>query len=237
MAQAPNHFVIGAGARLLLIEWDGSSATARRIKLLTEVEQEMNKTRFNDGKIDPQGRIWAGTMLSEEHGDVFAVRYGGFYRFANGVTTQIRNLVNISNGLTWNERTNKFYYIDTGDNNIKEFDFDPNNGNIFNEVILMEFNLKEFGLDGMTIDQDGLLYIACFNGSKVIKVDPVARKILQEIQIPDVPQITSVAFGGPNLDELFVTSGNLDNKGGMNGGLFKVTGLGAKGTEMHKAVV
>jgi len=229
-----NQFIVGAGPRLLLIDWDGISPLARRIKVVTEVDQENGRTRFNDGKADPQGRIFSGTMLSEEHGDIFNSREGTFYRITKGIATKLSPKICISNGLAWNEKTKKFYYIDSGDLNLKEYDYNPTTGEISNEKIVLEVAPNTYVLDGQTIDKNGFLYIATFNGGRVLKVDPVAKKIVQEIQIP-VPQVTSVAFGGPNLDELFVTTADLDKKGGFNGSLFKVTGLGVQGTEMFNA--
>lgn len=85
--------------------------------------------------------------------------------------------------------------------------------------------------DGMTIDTDGNLWIACFDGSQVIKVDPVKGELLQQVPIPAL-QVTSVAFGGKNLDELYVTSASMNIKYEQKppcGAVFKVTGLGVKG--------
>ncbi|XP_021924406.1 regucalcin-like isoform X2 [Zootermopsis nevadensis] len=88
--------------------------------------------------------------------------------------------------------------------------------------------------DGMAIDIEGKLWVACFGGSQVIRVDPASGKLLSRIPIP-TPQVTSVAFGGPQLDELYVTSGNiLLNEGQKeaypeSGATFRVTGLGVKG--------
>jgi len=87
----------------------------------------------------------------------------------------------------------------------------------------------------MTIDSNGFLYVACFNGGKVVKVNVATKKIEQEITIPNAKQVTSVAFGGPNLDELFVVTARIDNSPAPAGGLFKITGLGVTGTRMYNA--
>lgn len=83
----------------------------------------------------------------------------------------------------------------------------------------------------MTIDTDGNLWVACFDGSQVIKVDPNTGIVMQTIPIPSL-QVTSVAFGGKNLDELYVTSASMNIKSEQKppcGAVFKVTGLGVKG--------
>uniref|UniRef100_A0A336K406 Regucalcin n=1 Tax=Culicoides sonorensis TaxID=179676 RepID=A0A336K406_CULSO len=232
-----NQFVVGLGPRLVLIHWDGVSALAKRVKVLVEVEQELKVTRFNDGKIDPRGRIFAGTMMSEEHGDIFAVRKGTLYRFESktGKCVPLKSKICISNGLAWDETRKRFYYIDSADYEVKEFDYDVETGDISNERSLIKFATTSFAPDGMTIDADGNLYVATFNGGKVLVINPVTKKIDQEIVIPNVSQITSLAFGGPNLDELFVTTASLDGKPAPAGGLFKITGLNVKGTKMFIA--
>ena len=93
--------------------------------------------------------------------------------------------------------------------------------------------------DGMTIDENGFLYVATFGGSKILKIDPMTKKIADEIKLP-VEQITSAAFGGPNLDVLFVTTCGVEFNTPQPppaGGVFKITGLGVKGTKMYNAVL
>jgi gluconolactonase len=85
--------------------------------------------------------------------------------------------------------------------------------------------------DGMTIDTDGNLWIANFDGSVVVKYDPRTGTLLQTIKIPAL-QVTSVAFGGKNLDELYVTTASMhirEKQDPPRGAVFKVTGLGVKG--------
>ncbi|XP_021939309.1 regucalcin-like [Zootermopsis nevadensis] len=86
---------------------------------------------------------------------------------------------------------------------------------------------------GMAIDIEGKLWVACFDGSQVIRVDPASGKLLSRIPIP-TPQVTSVAFGGPQLDELYVTSADIltEEQKKMypeSGAIFRVTGLRVKG--------
>lgn len=237
ISQKQNEFIIGAGAELLIIQWDGISDKAVVVQSYAKVEENIRTTRFNDGKVDPCGRIFAGTMRSEEHGNIFTAREGGFYSFDRANVKILKEKINISNGLAWNEAKNKFYYIDTGDFDLKEFDYDPATGQIKNEKKILEISGNEYALDGMTIDSQGFLYIATFRGGKVIKFDPNAKRVMESITIPGALQITSVAFGGPDLDELFVTTGAIASQPGPNGSLFKVTGLGVKGTIMYAAKV
>lgn len=176
-------------------------------------------------------------MRSEEHGDVFDARLGTFFRFEAkiGKAIPLKSKICVSNGLTWDEKRKRFYYIDSADMEVKEYEYNVSTGDISNERVLINFKPCTFAPDGMTIDSEGMLYVATFNGGKILKVNPVTKKVTQEIVIPNVSQITSVAFGGPNLDELFVTTASLDGKPAPAGGLFKVTGLGVKGTKMFNA--
>lgn len=98
-------------------------------------------------------------------------------------------------------------------------------------------NRPDFVPDGMTIDADGSLYVATFGASKVFKINPRTGVIELEIKIP-AEQVTSVAFGGPNLDILYVTTAGKEFKSKQPppaGKLFKVTGLNAKGLAMKSA--
>lgn len=234
-------FIAGVGARLLIIHWDGKSSTATHLSTYTEVETELKCTQFNDGKVDPRGRVFVGTLRNANFGDIFEARIGSLYKFDNGVTTKLKEKICISNGLTWNKKTNKFYYIDSGDYDIKEYDYNPATGLISNEKVLISFKTGDkkpsSAPDGMTIDENGNLFVAMFNGGKVLKINVETKKIEQEIKIPGASQTTSVIFGGPNLDELFVTSANIEKKPAPAGGLFKITGLGVKGLIGDTAVV
>lgn len=225
-----NQFIIGADNKLYVIEWDGVSKTAKKLSTYVEVEQDVEVTRFNDGKVGPLGQLFAGTIRKDKYGDVTAVRLSSFYRIdKGGAVTKLKSDVCVSNGLAWNQTKNKFYYIDSADGDIKEYDYNPDTGAITNQSVLIDFKPASFAPDGMTIDVNGDLFVATFNGGKVLKINPVTRKVVQEIEIPNVSQVTSVTFGGEQLDELFVTTAALNGQAAPAGGLFKITGLGTKG--------
>lgn len=127
-----DRFVVGAGRKVIVVRWDGVSTTAQVEKVLFEVEmndKRFDGNRFNDGKCDPQGRLFAGTMRYV--GDEFEHRYGSLYRYTSengGKWDSVKGDIGISNGLTWNEKTNKFYYIDTTDFEVKEYDYNFKTG-------------------------------------------------------------------------------------------------------------
>lgn len=235
-----DQFILGTDTKVSLVQWDGKSPQGRLLSVVGQVEKDKTHTRFNDAKADPKGRLYAGTMRLEECGDIFAARWGTFYRYTRAAGFEsLKTHIGVSNGLTWNEKTNRFYYIDSCDLDVKEFTYDPISGNLTNERQVISFDNgirpPPFVPDGMTIDEAGNLYVATFGGSKVLKVNPTTGKIDLEILIP-AEQVTSAAWGGPNLDILFVTTSGKEFKGPQPppaGGLFKVTGLGVRGTKMY----
>lgn len=238
----PGQYVLGAGNKIVLVSWDGRSEKGALLKTLYDLGESQKHVRFNDGKVDPKGRLYAGTMQLETLGDILQQKEGKLYRFdgkAGGEFQVLKGGISISNGLTWNEKINKFYYIDSAALDIKEFDV-LENGDLQNETVLYDLRVdgKNPGYvgDGMTDDVDGNLYVATWGGSKLLKVNPKTRQIEKEIAIP-AKQVTSAAFGGPGMDELFVTTAHTANQEPPAGALFKVTGLGVKGKAMHKMVL
>ncbi|XP_055296415.1 regucalcin-like [Sitodiplosis mosellana] len=229
-----DEYALGLGRRVGIVHWDGLSTKAIIGPIAFEVEQEKENNRFNAAKADPVGRFYGGTMRSEKCGDIFEVAAGSLYKYIKGDGVyELVNNVHISNGLAWNEEENKVFYIDSCKFDVKEYDWDPSTGDFSNERVVIDFskNGKNPGFlpDGLTIDTDGNLYVTAFEGSKIFKVNPKSGKILLEIPIP-AKKVTAVAFGGPNLDILYVTTGAKDDPDNVNAGLlFKVTGLGVKG--------
>lgn len=128
-----DEFAVGINRRIGVVRWDGKSpkATLLRIALEVEPEARYKTNRFNDAKADPHGRFFGGTMRLEECGDIFDAAEGSFYRFAQDqAVAKLKTNIGVSNGLAWNEKTNKFYFIDTCASDVKEFDYDPATGNI-----------------------------------------------------------------------------------------------------------
>ncbi|XP_049805375.1 regucalcin-like isoform X2 [Schistocerca nitens] len=149
--------------------------------------------------------------------------------------------VSVSNGIAWDG--NVMYYSDTSSYVIAAYDYDVDTGNISNRRIV--FNITEAGIegvmDGMTIDSEGKLWIALFNGWRVIRMDPRTGKVEFKLDLP-VQRPTSVSWGGPDLDQLYVTSsrsGLSDEEVAQQplaGCTWRVTGLGVKGRAQYNAV-
>ncbi|GJQ84692.1 hypothetical protein Trydic_g12711 [Trypoxylus dichotomus] len=241
----PNKYLISCGKQVILAEWDGISDKVTELQKRAEVDTEEDATgnRINDGKCDSTGRLWCGTMGPRPKPGQVARERGAFYSIdSNGKVKQHLKSIHISNGLAWNSDDTKFYYIDSGTGEIHQYDFDAINGEISAKKVI--FSLQKVSIDGFadgqTIDTDGNLWVAIFNGYKVIKIDPRKENaLLDTIEIP-AKQVTSVTFGGPNLDELYVTTAGFTINDEVlpppnNGALYKITGLGVKGYPGAKA--
>ena len=121
-----DEFIVGAGRRLLVVKWDGTSSQAIPMKAIADIDSNLPGNRINDGKADPRGVLFFGSMGDEEKFDLSKTRVGTFYDFKNETgLTALKAGVGISNGLTWDIKRKKFYYIDSVTRDIKQFDYNP----------------------------------------------------------------------------------------------------------------
>ncbi|EAZ82352.1 SMP-30/gluconolactonase/LRE family protein [Algoriphagus machipongonensis] len=191
-----NELILGLDCKLAKYHLESKELT-----WIAEVEQEFPLHRFNDGKVDPKGRIWIGTLST-----LFTESAGSLYRVGKDLkpVKQLDQLT-ISNGMAWTEDNQTFYFIDTPTREIKAFSFDLESGYIRFERIAVEIP-EELGFpDGMCIDQEGMLWVAHYGGFGVIRWDPTTGEMIDKIELP-VPHVTSCCFGGENLDTLLITT-------------------------------
>jgi sugar lactone lactonase YvrE len=168
---------------------------------IADPEADLPGNRFNDGKCDPQGRFWAGTMV--EHGP-----WGGAALYCLDTDLSVSKKldgVTISNGLVWSRDSRRFYYIDTPTHQVFGFDFDPAGGELTNRRVVAEIPRELGAPDGMTIDEHDHLWIALWGGNSVVRVNPNGGKTDFRVTLP-AENVTSCAFGGPDLDELYITT-------------------------------
>jgi sugar lactone lactonase YvrE len=166
-------------------------------------ENEPNM-RANDGKCDPFGNFWVGTMDKSCKPEA-----GALYCFSKNkiFEKQIEN-VTISNGLAWTADKKTMYYIDTMADTVRSYDIVENTegGKISDEKVVINGDYNKLGyLDGMTIDMEGMLWIAHCNGGCIRRWNPKTGKILKTIKLP-VPKVTSLTFGGEDYKTLFITT-------------------------------
>nr|XP_024217884.1 regucalcin-like [Halyomorpha halys] len=246
VAGTKGKFVIGSGHKLYIIGWDGLSDKIDSIEVLHELTDALENNSINDAKCDSSGRLWFGTldMLCLRDGDKINPS-GRIYSYSKqeGCREQATGIY-LSNGIAWDAQEKKMYYNDTYAYSVDSFDCNSD-GTIGNRKVIYHFkenNIKAPLPDGLTIDKDGKLWVALFGNSEVLRIDPKTKKILERVPIP-AAEVTSVAWGGPNLEHLYVTTGNIHPKEGLpnledlpisseDGCTFRVTGLSTSGLPM-----
>ena len=175
-----------------------------KLRLLAQRPDNNPKNRFNDGKCDPAGRFWVGTMSMEGE-----QKAGALYLFDNeGKISKKYDSVTVSNGIVWNIDSTKMYYIDTPTKEVKEFAYNNATGEVSFTKVAVQIPDNAGYPDGMTIDSDGMLWIAMWEGFGVLRFDPNTGAQLLKIELP-VARVTSCAFGGENLDTLYITTANV----------------------------
>lgn len=157
--------------------------------------------RMNDGGCDPQGRFYCGTMAYDEKPGVASL-----YRLEpDGTTSVAFDGVTISNGLQWSADGGTAYYIDTPTQCVDVFDYDGESGEFTNRRRFAEIDRSQGSPDGMTVDDEGGLWVALWSGGKVHHYDPDGY-LTDVITVPGVSNTSAVAFGGPDLDVLYITT-------------------------------
>ena len=233
-----NTFVVSRGDRLATLRWDGASSE-HELHSFARVDQHVPHTmRLNDGKCDPQGRLWTGTMGEETAPGEPRVGAGSLYSVSRGgVVAAKQDGISISNGLGWSADSSHFFYIDSYARRVDVFDYDAPSGGISGRRTVLDTAAARLpGLpDGMTVDSRGRLWVALFGGARIVCVDPAEGRVAETLHLPTY-NITSCTFGGPGLDALYVTSATFGLEPWQRkiqpdaGAIFRVTGLGVTGT-------
>jgi sugar lactone lactonase YvrE len=182
--------------------------------------------RMNDGKVDPSGRFWAGSMaLSFEkgRGSLYVLEKDNSYR-------SILDDITLSNGMGWSPDAQYFYYIDSVPGVLKRFDYDLHTGHISNPKDLITFDPSSGIPDGMSMSSDGKIIVALWDGGRIEIYEPSGEKV-SEITL-GVSRPTSCTFAGPNRDILIVSTASqgIDRADEpLAGKILAVTGTGLSG--------
>jgi sugar lactone lactonase YvrE len=156
--------------------------------------------RFNDAGVDPAGRLWVGSMHTEESQPL-----GELYRLdtAGALTTVVKG-VTVSNGLGWSPDGAQLYYVDSPTKRVDVFDYDPATGRAASRRVFADLSAADGVPDGLTVDADGCVWVAIWGGGILRRLAPDGRPEAV-VRLP-VSQPTSCAFGGPGLTDLYVTT-------------------------------
>lgn len=192
---------------------------------ITDPEPDTPENRFNDGKCSPDGRLFAGSIsMVKKTGSATLYRLDpdlSVHTAFSGVTN--------SNGIVWSTDASTCYYIDTPRQEVLAFDYSASTGELSSVRTAFSTSHINASPDGMTIDSLGNLWIAFCHGACVICYEPTSGKQLHRVDLPCM-ETTACAFGGENLDELYVTTGiHKDIIEDDAGRLLRITGLGVSG--------
>lgn len=192
-------------------------------------EPELPTTRLNDGKVDRRGRFLAGTMDMTEKAPL-----GSLYRLDPDLkVTKLETGIVISNGPCWSPDDKTFYFHDSTAGEICAYDYDIATGSLSNRRVFTKLDTPTGGADGSTVDAEGCLWNAQVFDAKLVRYRPDGT-IDRVIAMP-VKKVSSVMFGGPNLDILYVTSmakpplPHQPGDGVQRGSVFAVYDLGIRG--------
>jgi sugar lactone lactonase YvrE len=197
-----------------VIDADGSP-----MRIVARVDGGRPELRMNDGACDSRGRFWAGTMHLHE-----APGAGALYRLApdGHVETMLRD-VTVSNGIAWSPDDTVMYYADTATQGVDAFDYDAESGAISNRRRLATIEDGAGSPDGLVVDEEGCIWVALWDGWAVRRYSPDGA--LQRVVNVPAARVTKPAFGGPALDELYITSAAPDAADAEQphaGGIFRV---------------
>lgn len=190
-----DNLVLARGRGFAVCKADGAD-----LRDLSGFSLNDQRVRLNDGAVDPWGRFLVGSM------DLDARRpIGALYRLdADGAVEELLTDVTISNGIAWNADAKTMYYVDSVTNRLDAFALDAD-GDLSCRRPVIQFDApRHGGPDGIAVDGEGCIWVACWGGSAVRRITPDGR-IATLIHLP-VTNVTGVAFGGSNLDDLYITS-------------------------------
>jgi sugar lactone lactonase YvrE len=183
--------------------------------------------RMNDGGCDPDGRFYCGSMAYDS-----APGRGSLYRLdPDGSSRAVLGRVTVSNGLAWSPDGSTAYYVDSATRRVDAFDYDPERG-LSGRRPAVKVDPSAGIPDGLAVDADGYLWLALHGGGAVHRYRADGH-LDGRVELP-VSQVTACTFGGPGLDQLYITTSRLDpgpDAGPGAGALFRadvgVTGLPA----------
>jgi sugar lactone lactonase YvrE len=201
--------LLGGGLLLAMRDglWRFDTDSGARLRLAPPPYDPATE-RFNDGKADPQGRFWAGTIFEPR-----SAAHAALYRFCGGVLDRVAGEVTVSNGLAWSPDGSTLYWADTTAAQVRAFDFDAGDGSLSSPRVFAEFAPRVPGApladyqgrpDGAAVDIEGAYWVAMYEGQRLLRLAADGR-LLQDLALP-VCCPTMPCFGGPDLRTLYITT-------------------------------
>ena len=187
--------------------WRFDTGLGRR-KRMVAPPYDVSRERFNDGKCDPQGRFWVGTIYEPRDtacAALYCFTYGEIRRMAGGIT--------VSNGLAWSIDGRTLYWADTQAHSVYAFDFEGASGDLARRRVFARFPDRSetpvggvYGgrPDGAAVDAEDCYWVAMYEGGRLLRIDPQGR-LVDEVRLP-VCCPTMPCFGGADLKTLYITT-------------------------------
>lgn len=226
-----NHLILALNAGIARFDLE-----SEQLEWLLDVELPPSENRCNDGACDSLGRLWLGTMHLEHKNGA-----GALYCIDTNLNVHKKlDHTTISNGLVWTLDNKRLYYIDSPTQVVQSFIFEEESGEIIFEKNVVQIPIEMGTPDGMAIDEEGMLWVAHWGGFGIYRWNPHNGLLIERIELP-VPQVTSCAFAGENLDYLIITTarGNFKEeelkKYPESGNIFLVK-AGVKGIATNKCL-
>ena len=170
---------------------------SKKIEFIVDPEAN-NERRLNDGKIDPAGRFWVGSVSPEDaQASLFCLEGKTLHQKLSGVA--------LSNGLDWSLDGRTFYYVDTPTREVRAYSF-SDKGELGEARVIRRITEEEGWPDGLCIDSGGRLWLALYQGGQVICLNPQDGRTVEEVIVPGVSRVTCPGFGGPELDILYIST-------------------------------
>ena len=200
--------VLRASGGIILALQNGFYSLDLETEVLTAIldpEDQITTNRFNDGKCDAAGRFFAGTMSVTDDPE-----RGSLYCLNPDLTcSKVLEHISISNGIAWSPDNKIIYYIDSPTRQVVAFDYDLATGTVSNKRVAITIPEGGGSPDGMTSDEEGMLWVAQWNGWQVSRWNPHTSELIEVIPVP-VAKVTSCSFGGEHLDILYITTASVN---------------------------
>lgn len=203
LTSRPDWLVVGAGLRVWLLE-----ARTGRTHLFAELDAARERHRINDASVDPEGRLWVGTMMDDFFAPA-AFTDGRLYRVdPTGVVESQEDEYLLPNGIGWSPQRTTMYVNDSVARLTYALDFDAATGTASNRRALFSAGANMGLPDGLSVDADGNIWCAMWDGWSILKLAPDGT-VLERHAMP-IRRPSSTTFGGPRMDQLLITSATVD---------------------------